>query len=402
MENFSRSKSVVYLKFSRKGSRSATRVAEKNPKDLNPQELSTFKEIRAVLGIPSFKRTKEQINIIASYLNTIPYFQDLQEKESEEVIYEAAKYLKHHYSVLKTFPLIVEDEANRFFLILSGNVRLYKKGAKGPSQCIEVHKHQCFGEPFNPEIVDYYQASCLGPTHFGVLDSIDYKRMRDHLFDKKFKIILRFLSTIPFLSGLSRKYIQKIISFFKVRRFKRNEVVFKENEKPNYVYFIEEGEFTVIKNSRISTPSPSRLYREPIMKDIVARQKLAILGKGETMGEEDVVMKKNFRSYGCECCSNAAKVLMISAYDFLNYLAKTEDVVDILKKRCEEKMNNRNTISRINSETLKMRLPSPKPPISPLVSPRSNLRDVLTRSGHTSPMRTGTPKYRIYYKPLDK
>ena len=397
MEQSFRSRSLPFHEHSRRGGRSITRVTEAEPIDLNSKELEFFKELRNILSIPQFKRTNSQLECISKFLSQVNFFQEIIKTESEEAVYECAKYLKHYYSVLRAIPLHKENEANKFYLILSGSVRIYQKDEEtGEEKSVLLQKFDTFGESYYKyESTKYSQAVCLGPVHFAILDSIDFKRIRDHLLDRKFKIVLKFLGTIPILSTLSRKYIEKILGLFKIKIYKRKEFVFKEKEKCEFVYFIEDGEFIISKNSRISSDSPARLCNIPKIKEYKAIQKLAIISKGELIGDEDILANINFRTYSCECHSETGKVLYMSSEDFFTYLAKTEEVTDILKERIRARESCRNNISRVSSEILKLRLPSPTIPRSPIVSPRVVLKEILTRSGHSTPIRN---KYRIYYK----
>ena len=383
---------------SRKGARSNTRVSETDPMDLTPKQMERFKEIRNILSIPPFKRTKEQLGLLTQFLLGVDFFRKIRDDEFDEAVFECAKFIKHYYPVVKTIPLKACGEMKRFYLLLSGDVLLYKEDCSR-EEAVKVEKHGYFGETFHSSSHDYYQAVCLGPAHFMVLDRIDFKRIRDHILNIKFKIVLKFLGTIPILSTLSRNYIEKIISMFRVKVYKRKEFIFREKDKSEYVYFIDDGEFIITRHSRMSSHSPSRISTKPKLVEYIATHKLAIIGKGELIGDEDILNNNPLRSYTCECYSERGKVLFISAQDFFLYLAKTDEIIDILKSRTTAREMSRNKISRVSSEMLKLRLPSPKIlnplPRSPIFSPRMNLKELLARSGTSTPIRSISPRFKI-------
>lgn len=383
MEPSFRSRSFALFEHSRKGTRSNTRIVEVDPMDLNEKEMQEFVEIRKILNVPPFKRNKGQLMWLKQFFLSTEYFKCMNCEEIEEIVYECAKFAKHYYSALRTIPLNIKEEIKRFYLILSGNVRVLNGTATQ-----ELEKKQWFGESYYEIPSEYTQAVCLTPSHFIVLDSIDFKRIHDHILHKKFNIVLKFLGTIPILNTLSRKYIARILSFFRVKKYKRKEFLFREKETCEFVYFIDSGEFIISKNSRLSSMSPKRISEVPRYKEYITTQRLGIIGKGELVGDEDILNSLGFRSYSCECYSESGKVLYISAKDFFASLAKTEEIVEILKKRVKAKEFSRNKIHKVSSEVLKLRLPSPKPPLPDLFSPRSHIREVLTRSGHSTPIRS--------------
>lgn len=386
-----RSKSVFFTEYSRRGNRSNTRLFESEPKDLDKEEMENFIEMKSYLTTPTFRRGPEILKKMTQFLIRTPHFKELKEKESEEAVMECAKFLQYLSMPLKTFNYHKEGEPDKFYLILSGNVRLYKAGQMGTE---DLRKGMSFGTSFFTDETDLSQVACLGYCHFAYLDSIDFKKIHDHLLENKFNIVLNFLNTIPILSGLSKRYIRKILTCFSIKLFKRKERVFREKDPCDYVYFIDAGEFLLTKRSQIATTSPLRNFPNPgrhmATTDIISTNKLAILGKGAMMGDEDLILKNNFRTFTCECYSETGRVLMISSSDFMENLGKANDVFQVLKERVMTREGNRDIIEKKHNDLLRMRLASPKPPVAPLVSPRSNVRNVLTRSGHGTPVKSNT------------
>jgi CRP-like cAMP-binding protein len=328
--------------------------------------------MKAFLTLPSFKRNSEVLRRMSEFLLKSSYFQEIYQKVGEEAVLECAKFMQYLCLPLKTFNYHCETEPDKFYLILSGNVRLYKSGQLGTE---DLHKGMSFGESFFKTQNEISQVACLGYAHFAVLDSIDFKKIHDHLLESKFNIVLSFLSTIPVLNGLSKRYIRKILGCFKVKVFKRKERVFSEKDPCDFVYFIDEGEFLLSKKKQVLTTSPLRNCHSPTRHlastDLVANHKLAILSKGAMMGDEDLILKNNSRTFSCECYSVTGKVLMISSSDFMENLGRTHDVFELLKSRVLTREENREIIEKKNTDLLKLRIPTPRPPIPPLVSPRS-------------------------------
>lgn len=383
---------ILSVDYSRKGNRSSTRLIDAEPTDLTDQELEKFKEIKWILSTPPFKRSSNQLKTLKDFLLQTDYFKRLLDKENEDAIKECSKYMQYYYSSLKTFTLEKKGLNSRYYLILSGLVRLFNTNS---NETLELCKGQSFGTSLLNYNSDFDQVTCLSPSHFAVLDSVDFKKINDHLLEKKFRIVLKFLSTIPVLNGLSKMYIKKILDCFSVKCFKRREKVFREKDLCDFVYFIDDGEFLLSKRDRISTISPLRNYGKAVTQELMTTHKVAILSNGEIVGDEDLILNNKLRSFTCECYSENGRLLMISCKEFMENLGNGSDVIGILKKRVEARESNRKVLTQKNSELMKLRLPSPKPQLSPLVSPRSNIRNIITRLGHQTPSRTprsSTPK----------
>lgn len=329
-------------------------------------------------------RSPSQLKTLKDFMLQSQHFHHLNEKLSEDSIIECAKYIQYYFSCTKAFSLEKKEGLpSRFYLILSGSVRV-----SNMNKTLELNKGQTFGISLLSENCEFVQASCSGPTHFAVLDSVDFKKINDHLMEKKFRTVLKFLATIPVLSGLSKMFVQKILNCFSVKYYKRREKVFKEKDLYDFVYFIDDGEFLLSKRTQISTISPLRSYGKAVSQDLMTTHKVAILSKGEIVGDEDLILKNKYRSFTCECYSETGKLLMISCKDFMENLGSSSDVINILKARVDARENSRKTITQKNSELLRLRLPSPKAQISPLVSPKSSIRNIINRYGHQTPSRT--------------
>ena len=105
--------------------------------------------------------------------------------------------------------------------------------------------------------------------------------------------------------------------------FIRKNVVFTIGSEATHVYIVKNGEFELSKKVTFSE------------KKIKLDLKVALLGKGEMFGDEEV-LNETCRQYNCTCYSSTGELLAISAKDFL-LKVKTDDNIALINKKNKAK-----------------------------------------------------------------
>lgn len=155
---------------------------------------------------------------------------------------------------------------------------------------------------------------CLTNCHFAVLSKVDYMKVigkaEAKFLDKK----IQFLQETPFFAKWSKKQLEKVSYYFAYKSYKRNQVVFTQGSPSLFVYLVRSGEFEL--NKPLLTDSN---------KETKYNIKVALLGKGEMIGEDEVISGQSYKN-SCVCYSGTGEMLMISSQNFLiKFHQKSED-----------------------------------------------------------------------------
>jgi len=59
---------------------------------------------------------------------------------------------------------------------------------------------------------------------------------------------LQFLLSIPYFQDVQENYFFSLLDHFQKKKFRRNDVIFKEGEFNKYLYIIKKGEIKLSKN----------------------------------------------------------------------------------------------------------------------------------------------------------
>ena len=101
--------------------------------------------------------------------------------------------------------------------------------------------------------------------------------------------------------------------------YRRNQIVFKIASDPKFVYIVKSGEFEIARPIIINDKQQN------------FNLKIALLGKGEIFGEEEIVNNKAF-IYTCTCYSTFGELYCISKENFMLRFNKQSDQVEEVKR----------------------------------------------------------------------
>ena len=172
---------------------------------------------------------------------------------------------------------------------------------------------------------------CDTDCHFAVLSKEDYMSIIGKIEARKLDDFIQFLQEIPMFRLWTKKKLEVLTYHFKSIIFKRKQIVFNINVPLNCVYIVKSGEFEIMKPvvSQNTKKSPENYM-----------MKIALLGKGEVLGDEEVIKNKN-TSFICACYSTIGELLSIKAEDFLLKVQSGEHIKEFnAKSRSKNMLRN--------------------------------------------------------------
>lgn len=145
------------------------------------------------------------------------------------------------------------------------------------------------------------------------------------VLEKKQQIALSrsFVFYFDFISRLPQSQLENISKFSRVQQFTKGQIIYKENEKANFIYLVRAGEVQISKIVDISTDKIAFLSQEELvninllLKNKVSkltrkRVTLMTLGNLQYFGEFELVQHTPFRVHQATCTSAESEVVMIN------------------------------------------------------------------------------------------
>jgi CRP-like cAMP-binding protein len=245
-------------------------------------------------------------------------------------------------------------------------------------------------------------------SHFLVLYKPKYMEILGKAETQKLKDKLNFLQTLPLFHRWTDRKLMKNSYAFEVRYLARNHTLFSEGEPCDFVYIVKEGEFQLMKNCRYMKrlTSTRKVRQTPILKAKVKQVQVAIVGKGEMLGEDDALNEQAY-STTCKCFTTAGVILEISVKNFFKRIVN-RDTLKILRESIETRVKGREDrlthYKTLESSTEHRESPSPSEASRRFKSPSSSgLKSVrILKNDRTLDSPVSTVKLRSANRNLDE
>lgn len=243
------------------------------------------------------------------------------------------------------------DLGSKFYIVLEGEVDIIVTMDDGTGNEVSCEVGKCgkgdaFGElaliTNKPRSAAIY---CARDCHFAVLDKADYTRILAKIHEQKITQKVNFLQTLPLFATWTRTSLQKLTYFFHEKSYIRKQIITQSGAEVRELLLIKEGEIEVSTDLPIR---PKTAHKLPTERKYVQKTEVAILGKGESVGFEEVFSgKKHQFTYICR--SITAVVLVIARDDFIKRV-NNEESLKSLQKIVEMKafMRSQRLKKRIN------------------------------------------------------
>lgn len=82
---------------------------------------------------------------------------------------------------------------------------------------------------------------CEDDVHLAFLEKKDYNRVIGESMEKKLNEQVDFIKNFRLSEGITKNTLVKLIYYFKEKTYRRRDIVFKENDDSDGMYFIKEG-----------------------------------------------------------------------------------------------------------------------------------------------------------------
>jgi CRP-like cAMP-binding protein len=176
---------------------------------------------------------------------------------------------------------------------------------------------------------------CTQKTHCMVLTKQAYGHIIGKMENRILNQKVEFLTEVPHFKLLSKNSLSKIIYSLQKVFVTKGTYLFKEGEETRSLFIIISGEFEVTKmveNNHETKKNLAQLLKDPLkakriaiannsksLKHLVNKKNLFILGRGQVVGEDDIILKHPTYRTTVKCISNYGEVFEIAQEDFLKF-----------------------------------------------------------------------------------
>jgi CRP-like cAMP-binding protein len=281
---------------------------------------SKLQNLKKILEKPQESRDAIDLKLIASYISKVKFFESL--KDQRLIFKECCTYIKYEFVQGNSYVFKAGDVGDKFYILLKGEagviITIKENNSFIPKEVLVYRDGGSFGElaltENKPRAASIFaKVDC----HFAILDKLNYNRILSSILIKKRNDLIEFLQSQAMFKNLTKGSLLKLSYCFEEKSLKKDQVLFRECEKNDFLFLIREGEIKLSQNLKIQMIDSS----EPVTKATICLKKfvvkkvdIGILGVGEMIGLSD--LDKSAYSASCICFSPNAKVLAISLFDF--------------------------------------------------------------------------------------
>ena len=177
-------------------------------------------------------------------------------------------------------------------------------------------------------------------SSFLVLYKTDFTKILGGIAEKRMNVIIKFMQQLVYFKSWSRVSLVRIAYNFQYKKYKRNQYIYHEGDECDGIYFIKDGEITIVKKKSIrvkeevsvfsSTPSEflSKISRKKIKKFVDI--KVVVKSTHESLGGRDIFESDGTREYGCMCTSACSEVYFMTKENFLSRVPNLDVIKEML------------------------------------------------------------------------
>lgn len=295
------------------------------------------KQTKKILENPTFQAlilSQEEIKELILWYTIV--YQKTNEMNSNNLQISPEEYMKIIY------PSFVHDEINQN---LGEDVIIY-------SYIPITVKHQgdIFGELAlqNPNSKRTATIICMEECIFGILSRESYNNIIKDIQWKKRKKNVNFILSFQIFKGMNWNYFEsKVFNFFKNESYEQGQVMTKQNDKSNKVYFIQEGVFeltsclSIEEMQKIIKSKSNYLSNKKIFSEDKEKKcyKISIINNKDVIGLNDVCYD-NYYFINATCISTHGVVYSLD----IEILDKISQKIQNFKGYLETFINQREII----------------------------------------------------------
>ncbi|EAR84992.2 cyclic nucleotide-binding domain protein (macronuclear) [Tetrahymena thermophila SB210] len=193
---------------------------------------------------------------------------------------------------------------------------------------------------------------CKEETTFAVLSKQSYDKILSQYHQAEQEKNISFLRELTIFNQLGKSKLDALYRLMEKQELKRNQIVYSEGDPAKYVYFIKEGEIQVSqqcvqqnekKNKDEGDPEYSKMmsdynlkWKGQHQKESLKRIKIAILGKNNYFGQEEIISNIP-RLYRAEVFSTNAVLYCLSKQKFLSTVKMFSQSMEIMRQELSKR-----------------------------------------------------------------
>ena len=163
-------------------------------------------------------------------------------------------------------------------------------------------------------------------SSFLVMNQKDFIKILGAVSEKKLANVVKFLQRVQYFQAWSKSALTKIAYYFEPIKYKKNQIIYKESDSADGLYFIKDGEVVIEKRIQnkpaeifsIFSSSPKNFTQKPQLKTKPDNSiKIIIKSRFESFGGFELFNQQT-RFYSSICASSTCEVLFMNRSNFLN------------------------------------------------------------------------------------
>lgn len=207
------------------------------------------------------------------------------------------------------------DPADKFYIILSGSCSVLSTSPLLPNHqrlLGILRQGDYFGELAllnnQPRMASIL---CREHCYFACLSRDDYLRILSKMQDRLISVKVELLLKQPVFRRMSKNALIKFTYYFKIKHYKRKQVVFESGTDANWLYLVKSGDFQLTKDVNLGQ------FR--VQVDVT------LLSTGEFLASEDILNRRNY-TYSCVCHSTTGELMALGKKDFFSMMGSEENM----------------------------------------------------------------------------
>jgi CRP-like cAMP-binding protein len=172
------------------------------------------------------------------------------------------------------------------------------------------------------------------------LQNSSFRKVLRQVQKEKKSDLKNFLRSLELFSPWASKSLDKILDLSQIQTLSKNQLLYRQGDQADFVFFIKEGEFLISKTVKIAQDHRLELLSSSgcLLRLSQMRQKspeknlqVAIKGKKEILGAEEV-LENCTRRFACVCITDLAVVVKFSKENFLGKVLGSDNLPGFKRK----------------------------------------------------------------------
>ena len=288
-----------------------------------------------------YQRSEYEKQELYDFFSNYDFFSDLISQDESEALFKDC-----------VNSLIIENYSNDsilqpgVYVVLSGSSKFLNPKPEKLPKFIKVHNQVKQSDPAQPEIA-FEPGTIFGQVHkqesyfikvvknlsLACLSSAAFVKISEkaeEILNEKFEL----MKSLDIFKNWSRKAVKNAAKAFGKSTYRKGNCVYKENDKPEFIYLVADGEFKLTQGFVISIDPKEQVhefgslgtFKGPQIRKSIKKTNLQVVLKqrGEFFGHNEFINKSEKRELSVICNSNYAVLYEISEKEFFKRFAHPE------------------------------------------------------------------------------